>query len=375
MSTLHQIDSDPGKRVVEVLVARKRSLFSVFLRTILVAFVLIAIIRCFFFEIYNVSGVSMQGTLFEGDQVLVTKLRYGARMPATIKVPFVNDDMSLVRYLDLQLFVPTFIPSMRLPGYGKVNRRDVILFNAPFEKKRYAELKPVYLKRCVAIPGDQVSIRNGDVYLNGSSEAAVEGQQAAYKVVSSRSLDNALIETIGIRDFSNQVKMESGLSVDNEITFVLRADPGMVANLRSLSFIKSIEKITTPTSFKDLDVYPHSPRYTWNADNFGSLMVPKKGQKIVLDSLNAMIYYPVIRDYEGLTDVSCQHYRILIGGKVISDYTFKNNYYFVLGDNREGSVDSRFWGLLPEDHIIGKALFIWFSKGKSVHWNRMFTLL
>lgn len=326
----------------------------------MLALVFAMILKTLFLEVYNVTGVSMQSCLFEGDRVLVSKLHYGARIPNILKIPFISQDNGLIQYLDLQISTEPFFEYFRLPGFEKVHRNDICLFNAPFQDRPSYELKEKYLKRIVAIPGDLLELRSGDLLVN-SNFSDIETVQQPYILRTRSNLSKDDFSSVGISDAQTQVKMLNNWSLMGSIEYQVYATDFIAAQLRSGPHTLSCHKYAPDSILLDLDLYPHSPIYQWNLENFGPFVLPRKDSTMVLDESNSAFYFKLLRDFEGMTQAELINKRILIDGQIVSAYRFKKNYYYALGDNRGASFDSRFWGLVPEDHIIGKA-WLHFSK-------------
>jgi len=315
-------------------------------------------IRAFFVEFYVIPTASMERTLLTGDNILVSKLNYGPRIPMTpISYPFANHTFpstNLKAYWDgLEL------PYLRLPGFSSVKRGDVLVFNYPHDTidNRPVDKKEFYIKRCTALPGDTLLIDNGRVYVNGKIQPEPKGVQYQYKIdTSGGAINPEVFKQLHASIYEGQ----SGVTMT----------PASAAILRTYSNIKSVTRNIAPKGQAD-DVFPHIfpphvllaghiPDYKWNADNMGTLIIPKKGWVVKLDSTTFPLYEYAIEVYER-NKVSVDGSKIFINGKKADTYTFKMDYYWLIGDNWYDSEDSRYWGFVPEDHIVGKALFTWMS--------------
>lgn len=337
---------------------------------ILFAVVAATLIRWATFEAYVIPTPSMEQSLLVGDYLFVSKLHYGPRTPKTpLQVPLTHQTIwgtSIPSYSDL-----IQLDQYRLPGFSEVKRNDVVVFNFPPEEEHPVDLRTNYIKRCVAIAGDDLEIRDTEVFVNGKKADAPAGMQFKYVLQTESAINDKFFQEHNI---SEPFPIQGGYAVDTT--------PETAKALEEMDFIKSVTMWKDSAGYAATDVYPHVPsRFKWNKDNFGPLHVPAKGETIKLDSMTIPLYEQVIRKYEGNKNVEVQGDKLLIDGKAISTYTFKQNYYFMMGDNRHNSLDSRFWGFVPEDHIVGKAVLIWMSanprggvSGK-IRWDRIFDII
>ncbi|MBT1699142.1 signal peptidase I [Fulvivirgaceae bacterium PWU4] len=330
-----------------------------FLKTLLIFVAGTLFIREFLFELYNVSGASMQGELFAGDRVLISKVHYGARIPNVMKVPFIDKDNRILLSRQFPFYTPPLFKYLRLPGLASIERNDILLFNAPHQKKPSYELKDKYLKRCIAIPGDEIELVDGTVLLNGKISTELNSCIHLYKVVTNRPLSESELRALTVFDLSYSGFSGNSRKMNELNTYYLYLNLTTFQRIKSDLVIKDIDRYEYSIGLKDLDIYPHSPKYSFNLNNFGPLLVPGKGKIIHLDSVNSALYYEILKNYEDMQYVTLTNSRIYVKDSLITSFEFSKNYYFILGDNRDLSIDSRHWGLLPEDHIIGKATFVW----------------
>ncbi|WDF78744.1 signal peptidase I [Mucilaginibacter sp. KACC 22773] len=350
---------------------------------ILFAVIAATLIRTLFIEAYVIPSGSMESSLLIGDYLFVSKVNYGARMPITpLAIPFTAHTIPFTEtksYLDVKL------PYYRLPGLSDIKKGDIVVFNLPMEADspyyRPVDRRENIIKRCQGTPGDTLSLVNAQVYINGKPELASVTGEMAYKVKTDGSTINPeLINELHLTDIAYYENSTTDFRTNTTIESANK--------LKSYSNIKSVTPdIAIKGVVDDFNpVYPLShpdykigtmPRYGWNVDNFGPVIIPKKGWTVKLDSLNFPIYGRAIAVYEHNT-VKVNGKDIFINGKKADTYTFKMNYYWMMGDNRHNSTDSRYWGFLPEDHVVGKALFTWMSIDSTasfankIRWSRLF---
>jgi signal peptidase I len=335
---------------------------------IIFAVVVSTIVRGLFFSAYAIPSGSMEGTQLTGDYLFVSKISYGPRMANTpIAIPFTEPTMYGIKtYWDgLQL------PYWRLPGFTHIKNRDIVVFNKPDEAGPEYNLpvdeRTCLIKRCQAIPGDVLSIVNAQVYINGKAAPNAPKQQTSYDVV-----------TNGV-PINPEILQEQHITIQNQMlpyNYEMVMSAEAAATLKTFSNVKSITPIIAPAGTYDAQIFPHNEKFKWNLDNFGPIRLPKKGWTTPLNDSTLTLYRRAIEVYEN-NKVTIEGKDIMINGKKADSYTFKMDYYWMMGDNRHDSLDSRFWGYVPEDHIIGKAVLTWFSTDSTqnifnrVRWNRV----
>lgn len=366
---------------------------------ILFAVVAATLIRGFLFEAYAIPTGSMEKSLLIGDYIYVSKLDYGPRVPITpVALPFVHHTIPLINskaYWD-----GINLNYHRLPAYSAIKRGDAVVFNYPAgdtvvletqETASYYELvramgrsavrtdqgftiveRPLdkrenYIKRCQALAGDTLTIVNAQVYVNGKpNENVAESQISFYVATDGSSLNPTTLQDMNID------AIEQAYSVYRLYMTYKQAEI-----IKNWTNVKQVIPAIAAKAVYSPEVFPHHPNYKWNQDNFGPLVVPARNMTLKIDTTNLPLYRRVIELYESNT-LAVRGNDIFINGKKTDSYTFKMNYYWLMGDNRHNSLDSRFWGFVPEDHIVGKAKFVWMSIDdkaplfEKVRWGRIF---
>jgi signal peptidase I len=392
---------DPNKK--------KKSVAREWLDAGLFAIVAATLIRTFFIEAYTIPSGSMEGTMLINDYLFVSKVSYGPRLPMTpVAIPLVHNTMPLFggkSYTDAVQW-----NYHRLPGFGHVERNDVVVFNFPNNDTameadpaadyyaavrsagrdavwnstkiitRPVDKKENYIKRCVGVSGDIIEVRDGVVFVNGKQGELFPHQRMDYRVVAQ---PNFVISD----DFSadNHLLFKGGnaatglvIEMENEAVPLVSKLPGVI------SVAHAVEPKGESNGPTGQMVYPQNPALLkWNEDNYGPILIPKKDMTLPLTPENIAVYKRAIQVYEK-NKFEVRDGKCFINDKEATQYTFKMNYFWLMGDNRHNSADSRFWGFVPEDHVVGKASFVWLSYGngsdegqadaytkKGIRWGRL----
>ena len=348
------------------------------------AVVAATLIRWTIMEAYTIPTPSMENSLLVGDFLFVSKFHYGTRTPATpLQLPLTHQKIwftEIPSYLDwIQL------PQYRLPGLTKIKNGDVVVFNVPGDYENNwgnnnpstwihypVDLKQNYIKRCVGIPGDKLEIKNRQVYYNGTALENPELMQFKYKVVATDLINDRIFDKYDLAE--DEDYYFEGVDGSGQAQYSIFLTEDKVNEFKGLPYIKSVEIIPSG----DRGVYPDYDDLNWTGDDYGPITIPAKGMNILLNDSTIAFYGKMIEKFEHNKNVVIENGVVSIDGKEIKEYTFKQDYYFMMGDNRHNSHDSRYWGFVPADHIVGKGFFIWLSLDKNgsflnrIRWSRFF---
>ncbi len=352
---------------------KRKSEIRNWLEAITFAVVAAHILRTFFIEAYTIPTSSMEKSMLIGDFLFVSKLAYGPRVPMTpVAVPLVHHTIPGTKKKSYSEIVK--IPYHRMKGLGEIKRNDCVVFNWPAEKlNRPVDKKENYVKRCVGIAGDKIEIINGQLMVNDKPQNEPEGmkKQFSYSV---KTKGSGLNPKVLYKKFD--VTEGSRGSNVNEYNLFLTDEAA--SGLKSFTNVNSIKQNIDTTSNSSEYYFPNKRDFNWNIDNYGPITIPKKGSSINLSLKNIDLYKDIIQIYEE-NSLKILDDEIYINDTLTSEYKFKMNYYWMMGDNRHNSADSRMWGFLPENHVVGKALFVWMSwdrNGKGlnkIRWERLFS--
>jgi signal peptidase I len=337
---------------------------------ILFAVIAATIIRWLFLEAFTIPTPSMEKSLLVGDFLFVSKIHYGPRTPKTpLQMPLTHQK---IWWTDIPSYVDWIqLPQYRLPGFTSIKQNDVVVFNYPPELEYPVDLKTNYIKRCVGLPGDSLKVVNTQVFINGKALENPEKMEFRYNIVTNQDIKERVFKNY---DISTPERTNIG--------YIAHTTPDIAKEFEKLSFVDRVEIMKMNKDQVNPRVYPkNSQLFAWNEDYYGSIWIPAKGATIELNEITIALYRDVIKNYEHNDEVLIENGKMIVDGEEISQYTFKQNYYFMMGDNRHNSEDSRFWGFVPEDHVVGKAFFIWLSLDKyetffnKIRWSRFFNLI
>ena len=348
------------------------------------AIVVATLVHTYFIQPYTIPTSSLEKSLLVGDFLFVSKFHYGARTPMTpIAAPMVHDTLPLIKVKSYT--AKPSLPYFRFPALQKIERNDIVVFNWPADTlfhmykaadKRYdkpIDKKTNYVKRCTAIPGDKIEIKDGIIFINGKESILPERAkpQYSYKVAWDGKTP------VDLDYIKKELKITDAFGQIANDTLLFSALPHASAErLKNIPGLTKVERII----HRDIDKTIFPGTENWNVDNLGPIYIPEAGKTVELNKETLPFYKKVIGEYEG-NDLKVNGDEIRINGQVAKSYTFKQDYYWMMGDNRHNSLDSRYWGFVPADHIVGKPIFIWMSidgindglKNWSIRWDRLFT--
>ena len=346
---------------------KKKGFFRELFDDILFALIAVTIIRGLFIEAYAIPTGSMENSMMIGDHLFVSKVHFGPRSPRTlIQFPLAHQDFwgtGIPSYSDV-IQLPTF----RFPGIRKPKVGEPVVFNWPPDYKNGfpIDMKTFYVKRCLSTPGDTLQIINKKTYVNGQLLEDAPEALTSYFVETDRGVNQRFMREIGITDYYDENPNDTYATNANavytykgKVGFYMNTSADKARELEKLAFITSVTEVFHEPGEPD-DVLMNS-ELGWTRDNFGPIVMPEEGMTIALTPENVKLYGEAIKEYDGNDNVEINAGTITIDGEAISEYTFKQGYYFMIGDNRHNSLDSRSWGFVPYDHIVGKPLFIFWS--------------
>ena len=363
--------------------------------SLLFAIIAATLIRWATFEAYTIPSPSMEDSLLVGDYLFVSKLHYGPITPQTpLQVPLTHQTVPILNTKSYSDAIQ--LPTYRFPGFSEIKRNDVVVFHVPHESQYPADLRTNYIKRCIAVAGDTLEIRKGQIFLNGEPGAIAGRPQTTY-FLQVKEADDEVRQALhdqGVVDYRTPDGIPAPSSDQGgNIGYYIECPASVADYFRQQSYVKSCDVVPAlgqrlfpdVADFHYVDGNPvqsilSAKQRNWQLDDYGPLPVPKKGQTIALTPDNAGIYYKIVAQYEHNQNIGwdAKTGMILQDGKPLTSYLIKQNYYMMLGDNRHNSEDSRFWGFVPEDHIVGKAVLIWLSIDPygsfwhKVRWERLF---
>lgn len=341
--------------------------------SLLFAIVVATLVHTYFMQPYTIPTSSLEKSLLVGDFLFVSKFHYGARTPMTaVAAPMVHDTIPVAKVKSYTKWPQ--LPYFRFPGLQKIERKDIVVFNWPsdtvyqfFDRSGRRADKPTdkksnYVKRCVGIPGDNLSIKDGVIFIDGKELILPERAkpQYSYKVtVDGKTPINFeyLLKELNITDNAYQLTADTLLfsALTTESAARMKQTPGITSVTRNID------------RGADQRIFPHTK--PWTQDNFGPVYIPEEGKTVELNKETIPFYSTIISDYEH-NDLKINGDEIRINGQITNKYTFKQDYYWMMGDNRHNSEDSRYWGFVPEDHIVGKPVFIWMSLDQNIPWSK-----
>lgn len=386
----------------------KRNVLLEWVDAIIFAVIFVTFINIFFFQAFKIPSSSMESSLLTGDHLFVSKVTFGPKLPETpLTIPFT--DNTIFGHESYSTLIKN--DYKRLRGFRNVRRGDYVVFNFPHGdtvltkipaddyyavcrtagrsyaianygpiKVRPNDKKDHYVKRCVAVAGDTLTVKDGRVYIGQEPQEVWPGVQNTYAVITNgTAINNITLEKIGLNVAELWYDGKLPGYPQMPLTAEMLSKVEAISNVVDIELNNDIYPPDYPDSYKL--IFPFEERFRWTRDNFGPLWIPKKGVTIKLDKDNLPLYRRIIGTYEDNDLKLLSDGSILINGKATESYTFKQDYYFMMGDNRHNSLDSRYWGFVPEDHIVGRPSLVWLSTDKNkgfpmnIRWRRFFKIV
>ncbi|QIE58196.1 signal peptidase I [Rasiella rasia] len=360
--------------------------------SILFAVVAATIVHTYVMQPFTIPTSSLEKTLLVGDFLFVSKFHYGARVPITpLAFPMVHDTIPVVR--TKSYISSPEVPYFRLPGFQKIKRNDIVVFSWPIDEfenigpppSGYA-YKPIdkksnYVKRCVGIPGDSLSIKNGSVYINGEPLELNDRArlQFGYQVLTNKPLNLEFVK--------DRYDISDIYPLNQERTaYLFHATDAALEKFRNYPDVVKVVAMSEIDSGYDQNVFPHDAQYAFNNNFFGPIYIPEAGKTVAITAESIPFYKRILEVYEGSemgldNKITQNGTQVLLNGQPITEYTFKMDYYWMMGDNRNNSQDARTWGYVPFNHVVGKPVFVWASFDNTnrgvfnwkPRWDRFFT--
>jgi len=337
--------------------------------SIVFAIIAATLVHTYFMRPYTIPTSSLEKSLLVGDYLFVSKFHYGARTPKTpIAFPMVHDTIPIpFTGKRFRSYVNTIsLPNFRFPGFQKIKRNDIVVFNWPADTVRFfrdrsgihvdkpLDKKSNYVKRCVGIPGDSLEIKDGYIFINGEQTVLPDRASTQYSYaieIKNKNINlQRFAEKFKVKEYWNDANGLLNMNLSKEAADYLKRNKS----------IKSVTRNIDTLGTYDSRIFPHNSQYVWTKDNYGPIYIPKKGETLSLDRKSIPFYQRIIEEYEG-NNLTVDGDKIYINGELAKTYTFQQDYYWMMGDNRHNSEDARYWGYVPFDHVVGKPVFLWFS--------------
>lgn len=345
---------------------------------IVFAVIAATLIRWTTVEAFVIPTPSMENSLLVGDFLFVSKYHYGTRTPRTpLQIPLTHQK---IWGTEIPSYLPWIeLPSYRLPGTSEVKKGDAVVFNLPPIDpndgiRRPIDLKTYYVKRCVGVAGDRFEVKNQSVIVNGVPLSIPKNIKFSYLITAKGQINKRNFNRF---DLNSDDYHLLGHTKEDHAVYKMFLTQEQLNQISKAPYVLSVREDHTKDT-PESDIFPSAKAGKWSGDNYGPITIPEKGMTIGIDYATLGLYGDIIRLYEGNKTTDLRQGSLFIDGKEVKAYTFKQNYYFMMGDNRHNSWDSRYWGFVPEDHIVGKGLFIWMSIEEEadllhkIRWSRIF---